>query len=182
MKSPVTARDALPLLGYAALASVLLAPLRHYRGTRAEVDRAKVEEDSFPLSTYPMFSADRRGRLYLPHVVAFTAAGERRIPHYRHYGAGGLNQVRKQIARAVRAGQAASVAQQYADSLAAAGERELVRVEVVRARFVFDRYFAGRTAPSSEVVHAECAVGGTAVRCRVTRKSTAVIHPSQEPL
>lgn len=159
------------------LAAVLLSPVRHYFSGDAQ---AKNRHDSFPLSTYPMFSEDRKGRAWVPHVVGRTATGERILPHYGHFGPGGLNQVRKQIARMVRAGQAEQVAQRYADSLAAdhtrsargrtpgaarrRREREIVRVEVVRSRFDFDDYFLrGRERPTREHLKATCAVGGTAV-------------------
>lgn len=173
---PPTAADAWRLAALAGFAAVLLLPLRHYVGPLSRVDRAKLDHDSFPLSTYPMFSVDRRGRLVVPHVVGFTREGERIIPHYRHYGAGGLNQVRKQIARDVRLGRAVEVAQRYADSIAAdrlgegtasaperrAREAAIARVAVVRARFLFDDYFAGDRTPPFESVHAQCRVGGTA--------------------
>lgn len=64
---PVTARDLWALAGYTAFAGVLLAPLRHYVGKPKQVRRAKFKHDSFPLSTYPMFSADRKGRIIVPH-------------------------------------------------------------------------------------------------------------------
>src|SRR5699024_10288365 len=101
---PVTARDLCARAGYTALAVVLLAALRHYAGKPKQVRRAKFKHDSFPLSTYPMFSTDRKGRIIVPHVVGLTAEGERILLHHRHYGTGGLNQVRKQIARGVRGG------------------------------------------------------------------------------
>lgn len=171
--------DLWALAGYAAFAATLLAPLRHYVGDLRTVTKAKIEEDSFPLSTYPMFSADRKGRIVIPHVVGFTAAGERIVPHYSHFGSGGLNQVRKQIARGIRQGQAVEIAQQYADSIAKQQRRtsvpskpevqrrheceaEIVTVAVVRARYVFDDYFADDKNPAAEVIHAECPVGGTA--------------------
>lgn len=181
-KLPVTARDLWALAGYAAFAGVLLAPLRHYVGTPKQVKRAKFDQDSFPLSTYPMFSADRKGRIIVPHVVGLTADGERIVLHHRHYGTGGLNQVRKQIARDVRRGNAAAIAQRYADSLAeqlrqgrtegsSAGairrrrEAAVVTVLVVRSRFVFDEYFSSgeqSTEPTKETVRARCVVGGSA--------------------
>lgn len=164
----VTQRDLLAVAGYAAFAGVLLSPLRHYVGNAKHVKRKKVEYDSFPLSTYPMFSADRRGRVTVPHVVGITSDWQRIPLHYRHYGTGGLNQVRKQIARAVRRGNAAEVAQRYADSLAVAprrSETDVVRVLVVRSRFAFDEYFSA-TEPSKqpfrETIHAQCEVGGVA--------------------
>lgn len=180
--APVTARDLWALAGYTAFAGVLLAPLRHYVGKPKQVRRAKFKQDSFPLSTYPMFSTDRKGRIIVPHVVGLTADGERILLHHRHYGTGGLNQVRKQIARGVRGGHAAAIAQRYADSLAAerqqgrvngssAGairrrrEAAVVSVLVVRSRFIFDDYFSAgehSTLPKEETVRARCVVGGTA--------------------
>lgn len=178
-RAPVRRGDLWALAGYAAFATTLLAPLRHYVGDLKKVTEAKIEKDSFPLSTYPMFSADRKGRIVIPHVVGFTAQGERVIPHYSHFGSGGLNQVRKQIARGIRQGQAVQIAQQYADSLAKQQsrattptkpevqqrhEREaaIVTVAVVRARYIFDDYFADNKLPAAETIHAECPIGGAA--------------------
>ena len=175
---PLRSADLLRLAGLAGLAAVLVSPVRHYVGPMSTVNVQKMEQDSFPLSTFPMFSEDRRGRVIVPHVIGLSEDGERILPHYSHYGAGGLNQVRKQIARDVRNGRAVPVAQRFADSLAqppeAGGSTEIetmrriereariVRVEVVRSRFVFDEYFAGQRIPRSETIHARCAVGGTA--------------------
>lgn len=175
---PLRGADLLRLAGLTGLAAVLISPVRHYVGPMEKVNVQKIEQDSFPLSTYPMFSEDRRGRVIVPHVIGLSENGERIIPHYTHYGVGGLNQVRKQIARGVRSGRAAQVAQRFADSLAqppeTSGSTEIetmrriereariAHVEVVRSRFVFDEYFAGRRIPRSETVHARCAVGGTA--------------------
>lgn len=165
---PVTERDLLALAGCAVFAGILFAPLRHYAGSPLAVRRKKVERDSFPVSTYPMFSADRNGKVTVPHVIGLTATGQRRPLHYRHYGTGGLNQVRKQIARAIRHGAADDVAQRYADSLAAskrAKDRQIVTVVVVRSRFRFADYFDQHTpdtTPLRETQHARCEVGGRA--------------------
>ncbi|GAA4761923.1 hypothetical protein [Citricoccus nitrophenolicus] len=167
-------RDLWALTAGVALAAVLLSPVRHYFN-----GKDKNEQDSFPLSTYPMFSDDRKDRTRIPHVAGFTADGRRVIPHYHHFGAGGLNQVRKQIARMVRQGRGVEIAQRYADALAeqqrrprATGEgpgavrrlreADIVRVEVVRSRYFFDTYYAGNTTPQMETVHARAEVGGTA--------------------
>ena len=165
---PITSGDIVAVVGYAAFAGVLLAPVRHYIGSPKQVRRNKFARDSFPLSTYPMFSTDRKGRIIVPHVVGITAEGERLPLHYRHFGTGGLNQVRKQIARGIRRGDAANIAQRYADSLAATKRRreaDVVRVLVVRSRFLFDDYFADDARPklpAEETVYAQCRVGGTA--------------------
>lgn len=185
-----TARDGWALAAGAALAAALLSPLRHYWSADR---RAKNTRDSFPLSTYPMFSEDRKGSARVPHVVGSTAEGERVLPHHKHFGAGGLNQVRKQIARMVRQGRATEVAQRYADALAAQNARgqttgtgpgstrrrqeaRILSVEVVRSRFVFDTYYAGHTAPQTETVHARCAVGGTAEPVSLTRTEDGKDH------
>ena len=191
--SPPTGRDALALAGGVAFAAVLLAPLRHYW---SEDRNAKNAKDSFPLSTYPMFSEDRKGRAWVPHVVGITANGERVLPHHQHFGAGGLNQVRKQIARMARKGRAVEVAQRYADALHAQRDRStrgtgpgavrrrkeaaIVRVEVVRSRFDFDTYYAGTTEPQTETVHARCTVGGTAQAVQPTRTASARTAPNKE--
>lgn len=167
-QAPVTNRDLWALAGYTAFAGVLFAPLRHYVGTPKEVKRNKIEHDSFPISTYPMFSADRKGRVTVPHVVGITSDWQRIPLHYRHYGTGGLNQVRKQIARGVRRGDAAKIAQRYANSVAKSPRRnevDVIRVLVVRSRFSFDDYFstnAPSKLPIRESIHAQCEVGGTA--------------------
>lgn len=166
-QSPLpTGRDLLRLAALAAFAGVLLSPLRHYRGEQADVDRVKNEQDSFPLSTYPMFSADRQGRVTVPHVIGLTADGRRIMPRHRHYGLGGLNQVRRQISRGVREKRALQIAQTYADSLThaphTAEEATIVEVQVVRSRFLFDDYFVGDTRPQAESVHATCRIGGQA--------------------
>ncbi|MDI3329541.1 MAG: hypothetical protein QJR09_02250 [Micrococcus sp.] len=183
-----TSRDLWALAAGAAFTAVLLSPVRHYFN-----GRDKTEQDSFPLSTYPMFSANRKDRTRVPHVAGFTADGERVVPHYGHFGAGGLNQVRKQVARMVRQGRATEVAQRYADALAAQRRRPaprgegpgavrrrreeaIVRVEVVRSRYFFDTYYAGNTTPQEETVHARADVGGTAVAVSATRTD-----PAQDP-
>lgn len=160
---PVYRSDVVGLLATAAFAAVLLAPLRHYTGSLKKLNRAKLEADSFPISTYPMFSADRGGQIVIPYVLGQTVDGERVNLHYRWFGTGGSNQVRKQVARAVREGRAAEVAQQYADALAARPTKhQIVEVLVARSRFIFAEYFSGNTTAFAENIHARCAPGSTA--------------------
>lgn len=180
-----TERDLWALTAGVAFAAVLLSPLRHYFN-----GKDKNEQDSFPLSTYPMFSDDRKDRTRIPHVAGFTADGRRIAPHYSHFGAGGLNQVRKQITRMVRQGRSVEVAQRYADALAEQQRRpattgqgpgalrrrkeaDIVRVEVVRSRYFFDTYYAGNTTPQTETIHARAVVGGTALAVEQTRRDAA---------
>ncbi|WP_261623337.1 hypothetical protein [Nesterenkonia marinintestina] len=167
----VTKRDAAGIFAAVVFAGFLFAPLRHYVGDLSDVEQAKKEKDSFPFSTYPMFTAYRHGCQSIPHVVGFTSDGSRVHLDYRHFGSGGLNQVRRQISRAMRRGQATRVAQRYADALrrrARSREKDVIEVAVVRSRFIFDEYFGhgadGATnLPFRERVHATCVVGGQAV-------------------
>lgn len=161
----ITTGDWLALGAYAGVAALLASPLRHYVGPIDEVNKKKNEEDSFPLSTYPMFSAYRRGRITVPHVIGLTESGERVNLHYTHFGLGGLNHTRRQLSKAIRKKNSVEIAQTYADSLAKKprkNERGVVEVQVVRSRFIFDDYFSGDKAPQAESVHARCLVGGTA--------------------
>ncbi|MDN5574103.1 MAG: hypothetical protein L0G19_09350, partial [Micrococcales bacterium] len=66
---PLRSADLLRLAGLAGLAAVLVSPVRHYVGPMSTVNVQKMEQDSFPLSTFPMFSEDRRGRVIVPHVI-----------------------------------------------------------------------------------------------------------------
>lgn len=160
-----TEADWIALAAYAGIAGVLLSPLRHYAGPIKKVNKKKNEEDSFPLSTYPMFSAYRAGRVTVPHVIGLTESGERVNLHYSHFGKGGLNHTRRQLSKALCKGHAVEVAQTYADSLAKKPrkeERGVVEVQVVRSRFIFDDYFSGDKTPQAESVHATCRVGETA--------------------
>ena len=55
--------------------------------------------DGFPLSYYPMFSR-QRGEVYRQtHLVGVDAENNRILIPYRFAGAGGFNQVRRQINR-----------------------------------------------------------------------------------
>ena len=189
---PPTRADWFGLAVGAIGAGVMLSPLRHYaRPPLSGRDAPKFTRDSFPLSTFPMFSEARGRSTYVPHVVGYTADGDRVIPSFVHFGPGGLNQVRRQVSRAVRRGEAVRVAQAYADSLAqtqaqvrgsvasAAGRRRerrrqeacIEHVEVVRSRFRFEEYYAGLRRPHRETVHAVAPVGGVAQA--VQQKRTA---------
>lgn len=121
---------------------------------------ATAPADGFPLSYYPMFSARRRAHGHVVHAVGVSASGVRRDLSFHHSGHGGFNQVRRQIARQVRDGDAQRVAERVAARLAAQGRHEpdVVTVEVVTGRYRYDSFFAGHLEPVSEVVHARAQV------------------------
>lgn len=98
------------------------------------------------------------GLLYL---VGLTATGERRLIPYSYAGTGGLNQVRRQLGRLVRAGAAHLVCEAVAQRLAARNDgplADVVAVQVVRGRYRLENYFAGDREPLSEHVCANRAV------------------------
>lgn len=113
--------------------------------------------DAFPLSYYPMFSAKRTATGRVTHVIGIDAQGQRQMVSHRYAGSGGLNQVRRQLHRSVRAGRAEACAKAVAERVAASSSRrlrELVEVRIVTGEYRFDDYFAGDKAPVAEKVHA----------------------------
>lgn len=137
----------------AVLIVVVLSPL-------AEVFKDD-PTDRFPLSYYPMFSRKRADDLAVMHFVGLNAAGERRFVPFTYFSLGGLNAVRKQIRRLVRAGAAPDLCATVAGRLAEQPTSALAdvrEVQVVTAYYDYERYFRGDTTPTREKVHASCVV------------------------
>lgn len=132
----------------ACIAAALLRPLAEHR-------RA-TPRDSFPLSHYPMFSLKRSQRARVTYLVGIDDAGGRHLLPYRCAGAGGLNQVRRQINRAVREGRANALC----DAVAASAPLQtpdaaarIVEVQIVTGAYRLDDYFSGtRRTPEMETV------------------------------
>jgi hypothetical protein len=113
--------------------------------------------DGFPLSYYPMFSAARREDYIVYHLLGVTADGERRPIHYSYAGAGGLNQVRRQLRRLARGGHADTVCKAVARRICERGDEALadvVAVQLVRRTYRVADYFGGDTRPVRERVFA----------------------------
>lgn len=111
--------------------------------------------DSFPLSYYPMFSTRRPKRVSITYLVSVDDQGRRRHVPYLYAGRGGLNQVRRQINRMVRSGQAERLCEAVAAELARRPDARcpnVVTVQVVTGRYRLASYFAGDRAPLSERV------------------------------
>jgi hypothetical protein len=118
-------------------------------------------DDSFPLSTYPMF-AHRRGRENdVTRVLAF-AKDESSVPVPPRYVANAETmQAFYTIERAAEAGpeQARALCESIAQRLQDAPSPELsqaVRVELVTERVDAIDYLAGRARPFGRRVHAQC--------------------------
>lgn len=131
-------------------AAALLRPLAEH--WRAE------SKDSFPLSHYPMFSLKRSDRARVTYLVGIDADGGRHRLPYRCAGMGGLNQVRRQINRAVREGRAELLCETVASSplLRQTGSLgRIVEVQIVTGTYGLTNYFSGKTrSPMAEKIHA----------------------------
>jgi hypothetical protein len=116
--------------------------------------------DSFPLSFYPMFSDHLDKHWKLSYAVAVYADGRRESLPYHVLGTGGVNQVRKQLFRAVLRGRAAQHARLLAGRVAAHPAcADVVRVEIVRGEFDLDHcVLSRRTEPGTETVLASAEV------------------------
>jgi hypothetical protein len=129
------------------LVAALLRPIAENRRARPR--------DSFPLSYYPMFSLKRSARSRVTYLVGIDAAGGRRLLPYTCAGSGGLNQVRRQINRAVREGWADALCQRVAASPALGRPgpfADVAEVQIVTGSYRLADFFAGDKGPRSERV------------------------------
>jgi hypothetical protein len=121
----------------------------------------KQPHDDFPLSYYPMFSARRSKRINVYYLVGIDADGKQvRLP-YRLAGAGGFNQVRRQINRMARNGSGEVLCEQVARRLAKRSEQPfgtMSEVQLVVGTFRLNDYFAGEKAPAREKILARYAL------------------------
>ena len=103
--------------------------------------------DSFPFSHYPMFSSQRKSYYWVTHLLGIEADGTSRPLHYSYLGTGGLNAVRRQVRRRVRDGDGPVLAEHAAALIARRdrpADRGVVRVHVVRGRYLVDPFMRGR--------------------------------------
>ncbi|MGH3089937.1 MAG: hypothetical protein ACRDSJ_21865 [Rubrobacteraceae bacterium] len=115
----------------------------------------KKPKDSFPLSYYPMFSVKRSETAKVQYLLGVGAGGERRLLPYTYAGDGGFNQVRRQIRRMVREGDAGKLCERVASGISANGRFSDVETgQVVTGEDLYSDYFAGKKEPLSEKVHA----------------------------
>ncbi|WP_437679729.1 hypothetical protein [Sorangium sp. So ce131] len=119
--------------------------------------------DSFPLSTYPMFSWGRHdARTTVERAVGVSSRGERRPIPPRLVGSEEVLQAKATLAQSIRQGAraaralcrgiAARVAEQ--DSYA-----DVVAIEIRTDTFDAVAFFDGQEAPVDSKLHATCKVG-----------------------
>jgi len=118
-------------------------------------------EDNFPLSYYPMFTKSRDDLVKIIHVVGLDADGNPYRIRYNVLGSGGMNQVRKQLRRQVKAGDADALCRDVAKYLSERKSGPLSRIEsvaVVTSSFDLDQFVQGIGSPSRQIVEATCPV------------------------
>jgi hypothetical protein len=110
-----------------------LWPLRQYR--RPEPER----RDGFPLSYYPMFS-EKRGQFgSVPFAIGVRADGSEFNMPYPMLGPGGVNQVRRQLSRAVARGRAERHARMIAARILERPDcADVVEVRIVNGTYDYD--------------------------------------------
>jgi hypothetical protein len=117
--------------------------------------------DSFPLSTFPMFSKARPPFADIDHVVAVDAAGASTVLPPGMVASDEVLQAKVAVTTVVRRGRKAAVELCLAVAQRVAADPEhaaAVRVEVRSDRYQVDGYFSGARQPVSSSVHARCPV------------------------
>jgi len=108
---------------------------------------AKNVRDSFPFSHYPMFSGRRASHYWVTHLLGEQADGSVAPLHYSYLGTGGLNAVRRQVRRRVLAGDGQLLAERAAALVGSrdrVADRGVVRVQIVRGRYLVDPFMTSR--------------------------------------
>jgi hypothetical protein len=122
--------------------------------------------DSFPFSYYPMFSEKREGTSRVTYMVGIDSKGNRHNLHYKYargdMGAGGLNQVRRQISKMLERKEADKLCQAIARNVSNKQEGWLAKVVAVEVRtdtYNLNDYFTGKSRiPVKSKIHATCSV------------------------
>jgi hypothetical protein len=116
--------------------------------------------DSFPLSTYPMFSRGRPDTdLSLVQALGVRPDGAR-FPLPPRITADTYEVLQSMVVldRAVREGRAGGLCEAIAARARAAASEDVAAVEIATSRFDVVRYFEEAPRPLARVVHARCEV------------------------
>jgi hypothetical protein len=118
-----------------------------------------LDRDSYPLSTFPMFSADIDRTQAIDTAVGLRADGSViRLTPAQISGTTIVNQAASVVSSAIGEAQAGSLCDQVAGRLGDELDTEAVAVEVVTEHYDAVGWFDGRRAPVERIVHAHCAV------------------------
>lgn len=120
---------------------------------------ADSRSDSFPLSTFPMFSGRRSADVSISHVVGTTESGERVVLPPAALNTDEVVQAFETVRQAVAQGPASTQALCTEAAEWAADHREGLRsIAVVTDEFDAIAYFDGDKDPQSTQTHATCQV------------------------
>lgn len=118
-------------------------------------------QDDFPLSYYPMFTKSRDDEVKITHVVGLDEKGNAYRIRYNVLGSGGMNQVRKQVRRQVKAGNADELCQDVAKRISKKESGPLSGIDsvaVLTSSFELDQFVKGTGKPRRQTVQATCPV------------------------
>ena len=120
---------------------------------------AWIERDSYPLSTYPMFSYRRARVEVVDTAVGYDTAGWRvRLTPTIIAGGREVIHAAVTVSTAIAQGDTDALCNEIA-ARATARRPPLARIEVVSETHDVITYFAGGATPLAVVVHASCEVG-----------------------
>ncbi|MGL4399349.1 MAG: hypothetical protein ACRCXD_05745 [Luteolibacter sp.] len=110
--------------------------------------------DDFPLSYFPMFTEVRTGEYSVQHPIGIDQEGTAHLIDYRSAGAGGFNQIRRQIRKCVDDGNADELCARVADEVSRKGDAGFLRIEIVTSTYDLGAYYAGEIKLLKREVHA----------------------------
>jgi hypothetical protein len=116
-----------------------------------------LDRDSYPLSTYPMFSNRRSTAESVDTAVLIRDGKLRRLSPSLIADTDEVILAAATVKRAIAAGTAATLCTEIAERVGGRGE-----IEVVTERFDSVRWYEGDKEPLSRTVHARCPSGGAA--------------------
>lgn len=111
--------------------------------------------DSFPLSTFPMFSKARPPEVDIDHVVAVDATGKEWALPPSLVMRGEVLQTKVAITQAIRSRRARELCREVA---ARVNDSAVVKVEVRSDRYRVRDYFSSGRKPLASRLHARCKV------------------------
>ena len=112
------------------------------------------KRDSFPLSTYPMFSRERAAEIDVDHVIGVLADGGREPVPPSLVADGEVLQTRVLVRGAVQRGRDAT--RELCRAVAERAGTRYLELEVRSDRYQVLGYFAGNREPVTSRVHARC--------------------------
>ena len=118
--------------------------------------------DDFPLSYYPMFSKKRSETVRITYILGVDDAGQEHRIKYCYAGSGGMNQIRKQLKKAVCRGETDQMCRKIASRVAVKRRKknhplsEIDTILMVTAKHRVNDYFVARDSLDSMEVQSLC--------------------------